>query len=637
MCCQFLLQMYAWSDSTIVLCWLSTPPAKLKTYVCNRVMDTVSRIPATHWRYVPTDCNPADVASRGATPRQLISFELWWKGPTWLLQPPSTWPARTDWRNQKDLAETKPAVLLTSPPLEDLTEAFSSYTHLKRVMSWCLRFVYNCRSTHSARTHSSKLSLRELQETETRLLQLSQGRSFKAEYTSLLSKGEVSRRSSISHLRPYMDEVGLIRVGGRLEKSALTARQKHPVILHHSDRIPKLICTQLHVDNLHVGPTALLALMSLRFHIIGFKHLTKGVSRACVRCRKVYAKTTTQLMGQLPASRVTPSSPFHHTGVDIAGPILVKRGYTRARTLEKTYICVFVCMATKAVHLEVVRDLSTEGFLAALRCFVARRGCPETLASDNGTNFIGAQKELKELYDLLNAPKTQNAVDRYCTAQHIRWTHTPARSPHFGGLWEAAVKSMKLLLTKVVGPHNLFIDELYSVTVEIEAVLNSRPLTPLDSAPDDGIEVLTPGHFLVGKALKSVPAPDLSTRSLNSLSRWNLRQRIIADFWERWSSYYITLLNSHRICHQPQRCIAVGDIVLIKDSDLFVCSWPLARVIQTQPGDDGLVRVVTVQTQKGTYRRAIHKLVPLLEEAILPPGGCSGFSPPQEEATSPSS
>ena len=259
-------------------------------------------------------------------------------------------------------------------------------------------------------------------------------------------------------------------------------------------------------------------------------------------------------------------------------------------------------------------------------------GCPETLATDNGTNFRGAPKELKDLYDLLQAPKSQNAVNRYCTTQHIKWTHTRARSPHFGGLWEAAVKSMKLLLAKVVGSHNLFIDELYSITVEIEAILNSRPLTPLDSARDDGIEVLTPGHFLVGKALKSVSPPDLSTHKYNNLSRWNLRQRIMSDFWERWSSDYLTHLNSFKKCHHPQHSIAVGDIVLVKDSDLFVRSWPLARVIQTHPGDDGLVLVVTVRTHNGTYRRAIHKLVPLLEEATFPPGGCSGSNPPQNQA-----
>ena len=307
-------------------------------------------------------------------------------------------------------------------------------------MSWCMRFVCNCRSILSARIYSSQLSLDELKSIEIRLLKLSQKRSFKTDHDSLLTTGKDLQRSSISHLRPYLDKDGLIHVGGRLEKSALAVGQKHPIILHRTDHLPKLICTQLHIDNLHVGPTALLALLSLQYHIIGVKYLSKTVSRSCVRCKNVYARTYTQLMGQLPPSRVVPTSPFHHTGADFTGPIMVKRGYTRVRTLVKTYICVFICMATKAAHLEVVRDLSSDGFLAALRCFVARRGCPETLATDNGTNFIGAQRELKDLYDLLNTPKTQDAVDRYCTAQSIKWSHTPARSPHFGGLWEAAVK-----------------------------------------------------------------------------------------------------------------------------------------------------------------------------------------------------
>ena len=421
-------------------------------------------------------------------------------------------------------------------------------------------------------------------------------------------------------------------MGGRLEKSALTTGQKHPIILHRTDRLAKLICTQLHVDNLHVGPTALLALMTLQFHVIGAKHLTKGVSRSCVRCQKVYARTNKQLMGQLPASRVIPTAPFQHTGADFAGPIMVKRGYTRARTLEKTYICVFVCMATKAVHLEVVRDLSTD---AALRCFVARRRCPSTLATDNGSNFIGAQRELKDLYDLINTPNTQNDVDRYCTAHHIQWTHTPARSPHFGGLWEAAVKSMKQLFTKVVGPHNLFMDELYSLTVEIEAALNSRPLTPLDSSPDDGIEVLMPGHFLIGRALKSIPTTNYSNRKFNFLTRWNLCQCLAADLWVRWSKEYITHLQVFTKCRYPQCSVAVNDVVLLKDTDLFIRTWPLGRVIEVHPGDDGLVRVATVKTARGIYRRAIHKLVPLLEDdSSFPPPGCSGLDPPQEEATS---
>ncbi len=195
--------------------------------------------------------------------------------------------------------------------------------------------------------------------TESKLLELSQSRSFKADKNSLLATDKVSSQSKILHLCSYLDDKGLIHVSGRLEKYNLTVEQKHPIILH---RLTKLICEQLHLDDLHVGPTALLTILSLRFHVIGAKHLIKSISRSCVCCRKVYAQTATQLMGQLQSSRVTPSSPFHHTGADFTGPIMVKRGYTCVCVLEKMYICVFVCMATKAVHLEIVRDLSSKAF-----------------------------------------------------------------------------------------------------------------------------------------------------------------------------------------------------------------------------------------------------------------------------------
>ena len=205
-----------------------------------------------------------------------------------------------DWRNQRDLSETKSVVLITTTPLENFTELFSSCTKLKRVMTRCLRFICNCRSIQKYRLSSFHLSLDELQIAETTLLKLSQSRSFKADQDSLLITDNVSSQSKISHLRPYLNDQRLIRVGGRLENSDLAVGQKHPIILHQGDHITKLICEQLHVDNFHVSPMALLAILSLQFHVIGAKHLTKSISRSCVRCRRVYARTATQFMGQLP-------------------------------------------------------------------------------------------------------------------------------------------------------------------------------------------------------------------------------------------------------------------------------------------------------------------------------------------------
>jgi len=620
-----LSNIYAWSDSTIALSWLSTPPIRLKPYVCNRVMDTIERIPSAQWRHVPTSCNPADVASRGIDIAQLLGFHLWWQGPAWLPLSQHEWPYNTDWKSKKNLSELKPVVHFAGPPQEDISERFSGYNVMLRVITWCFRFALNCRKLKSDRNLSVCLSLDELNAAETRLLTLSQDRNFKSEKTALISTGEVPRQSSLASLRPFLDPRGVMRVGGRLENARnLTQEQKHPIILHHSDRLSKLIARQAHVSNMHVGPQALLAILSLQYHIVGFKQLVKGVSNQCVPCKKAYSRTHFQVMGQLPASRVTSTSVFHHTGADFAGPLMMKRGFTRNRTLVKVYVCLFVCMATKAVHLEMVTDLTSEAFLAALRRFISRRGCPETLTTDNGSNFVGAQKELKDLYSFLNSTDTQKSTNFFCTTHHIKWIHTPARSPHFGGLWEAAVKSMKLLLFKTVKPHSLFEHELNTVLIEIEATLNSRPLIPLDSGPSDGLEVLTPGHFLIGKALKAVPVEMHLDLNLSRLKHWNLCQRIHADFWTRWVKEYLRILQRSNKWCRPQRSMKVGDIVLLKDTDLFVRSWPLGKIIKVYPGTDGYVRTATIKTEKGIYTRSITKLVLLLKEEELTSSSAPG-------------
>ena len=201
-------------------------------------------------------------------------------------------------------------------------------------------------------------------------------------------------------------------------------------------------------------------------------------------------------MGQLPADRLTPGPVFQRTGIDYAGPFIIKQGKARRPTLVKAYVSVFVSLTIKAVHLEVVSDLTTECFLAALRRFVARRGKPQVLWSDHGTNFTGANRQLKELYEFLGSQRTQSAITRFCSNQNISWKFIPEHAPHFGGVLEAAVKSFKSHPKKVVGDVRLTFEELTTVLAQIKASLNSRPLTPLPDS-DDGIDALTPGHFLL--------------------------------------------------------------------------------------------------------------------------------------------
>ena len=327
-------------------------------------------------------------------------------------------------------------------------------------------------------------------------------------------------------------------------------------------------------------------------------------------CRRVASKPRPQIMGQLPSDRLNPGPIFDYVGVDYAGPILTKSGPVRKPTITKSYVAVFVCFSTKAVHLETVTDLTTAAFIATLRRFTARRGKPSVIWSDHGTNFAGAAREIKELF---KTPETRKALSDHCSKQGIQWKFIPEQSPHFGGLWEAAVKSLKFHFRRIVGDVKVTFEEFTTIVTQIEACLNSRPLTPLPEN-SDGIEVLTPGHFIIGRPLEAIPDPNPSYQPMPVLKRWHLCQTLVRHFWQRWSSEYLGQLQRFSKWNTPSRNVQVGDIVCLREVQLFPTKWPLARIKEVHPGADGKVRVVTVQTQRGTYKRPITKIVPLIHE-----------------------
>ena len=264
-------------------------------------------------------------------------------------------------------------------------------------------------------------------------------------------------------------------MGGRLKTSSLSLSQRHPIILHGKDKLTHLLVFSKHLSLLHSGPTLLLSVIGTTLHIIGARRLVRSVCRSCITCRKASATTEAQMMGQLPQQRVTPSPAFTKTGMDFAGPFILKKGHTRRPVLVKSYVCIFVCFTTKAAHLEAVSDLTTEAFIAALKRFVSRRGLSQELFSDNGSNFIGAANDLKDFYSFLSSQPFQNSFSHFLLSQKIVWHFSPERAPHFGGLWEAAVRSTKHHLKRVVGLQRLTFEELTTLLCQIECCLNSRP------------------------------------------------------------------------------------------------------------------------------------------------------------------
>ena len=232
--------------------------------------------------------------------------------------------------------------------------------------------------------------------------------------------------------------------------------------------------------------------------------------------------------------------------------------------------------------------------------------------SDHGTNFVGANRTLKELFEFTRSQKMDETIPDFCSCEGITWRFIPERAPHFGGLWEAAVRSLKKHLSRIVGNTKLNFEELTTVLSQIEACLNSRPLGTMPHNDDDGIEVLTPGHFIIGRPIQALPDNALSYKPMPVLRRWYLCEALVRHFLERWSSEYLIGLRSYSKWKRPSRNLCQGDVVVLREDGMIPTQWPIARIIDTRQGKDGLVRVVTLKTKNGVYTRPLTKVAPLV-------------------------
>ncbi|XP_018374002.1 PREDICTED: uncharacterized protein LOC108768167 [Trachymyrmex cornetzi] len=260
-------------------------------------------------------------------------------------------------------------------------------------------------------------------------------------------------------------------------------------------------------------------------------------------------------------------------------------------------------MATKAVHIELAVDLTAEAFLNVFKRFTARRGCPADIFSDNGLNFVGAEHELSELTHLLQDKATQGKIMEYALCQSIKWHFIPPRAPHQRGLWEAAVKATKRHLVKMTKEAHLQWEELETLLIQCEAILNSRPITPISSDPRN-LTFLTPGHFLIGTPLTACPEEPVEGIPANRLSRWQIQQ-IKQQFWRRWSREYLHSLQQRNKWYASKSPIDVGQVVILMEDHAPPLSWNLGRIQELHPGEEGVTRTVTVRTAKGIYKRPI--------------------------------
>ncbi|XP_054259587.1 uncharacterized protein LOC128984305 [Macrosteles quadrilineatus] len=600
--------IYAWCDSTIVLTWIRTLPYRLKVFIANRISELQELVSPHSWNYVKSQDNPADCATRGLSPSQLVTHHLWWNGPEWLQSSPDSWPKpKFTPVIDDDTLEIRPNplnVLATTEKIKltdfDILEKYSCFRKLVNVMAYILRFIHNLQANDH---RIGRLTCQETSSAKLRIFKLIQNTSFKDDISALKKGSQCSLK--LARLSPYIDDSGIVRVGGRLKHSNLTQDAKHPVLLPKSHCAVKLLIMHYHLKHLHAGPQLLQSILSQEVWILSARSVIRSVIFKCQRCFRLKPVNKPPLMGDLPETRLKPVRPFYHTGMDYSGHFDIKVHSTRNTQRLKSYLCLFVCFATKAVHLEIVTDLSVDSFIAALKRFVSRRGLCAHLYSDCGTNYVGASKQLmKTFQNFIKESNTKDALNNFALDHSINFHFQPPAAPHQGGLWESAIKSSKYHLKRVIGDRVLTLMEIITLATQVEAVLNSRPLTALSADPSD-ISALTPGHFLIGTSLVAVPEPNLEEVPENRLNHWQTVQALHQRFWRRWHQEYLHQLQQRKKWEKPNKNLEVGDLVIIQDPRTPPLLWPLGRIVKTSPGSDGIVRVVTIKTQRGFFLTSI--------------------------------
>ncbi|XP_073961981.1 uncharacterized protein [Choristoneura fumiferana] len=608
-------RVYAWTDSQVALAWIHGDPMKWTPFVKNRVLEIIEKFDASHWFYINTKHNPADAASRGVMPEKLKSLDIWWNGPDNLkerhVKLEKGKPMDTALEKRKNIV----TMLVTDKHKNEekltLLQRYSSLDKLVRVVAYCKRWL-NIMNEEKRRYLRSYLTHEERNTALITCIRMSQEIEFSEEIEDLQNDRQLKAKSRLLSLSAFLDEDRVLRVGGRLKHADIEFIRKHPIIISKDNVLLPLLLREAHAKTLHGPPQMMITYLRSKYWLINAGNSVKRFVRTCVVCLKQNAKNREQKMGDLPAIRVKPSRPFLISGVDFAGPINVKMSKGRGAKSNKAYICLFICMCTKALHIELVSDMTTQTFLAAFRRFVSRRGHVAEMWSDHGTTFVSAEKELLNMWKqgIANIPdEFSSMLDKEGT----KWKFIPPGAPNFGGLWEAGVKSTKYHLKRIVGESTLTFEELSTVLIQIEACLNSRPLSPISDHKED-LEPLTPGHLLIGEPLVVLPSPDLKDLKINTLDRWQLTTRIVQDFWKRWQSEYLSRMQERSKWRQSMKEFEVGDLVIIKDQRYPPGHWLMGRIVKKYPGHDNITRTYDIRTISGILRRAITKLCPLLSE-----------------------
>lgn len=625
-----------WCDSTTVLKYIASENLRFKTFVANRVSLIRDNTEPSQWMYVNTELNP----SRGMPAETFKMCQNWIGGPEFLTKDRKHWPVSPDMKDiQKDDAEVKKSVCVTATnlhenPLNKLICYHSKWHCLKRAVSWMMKVKKLLQSlsahrklitsqlshhlSHEKKTEivtqrmqqfkltvkGSLLTTEDVVMAEVEIIRFCQNQCFSDELKALQRGDKLKGSSHIVKLDPVVQD-GILRVGGRLLQSALPTDAKHPVILPKDHHVSTLILRHIHKETGHCGRNYMLSRLRERFWIPQANSAVRKILSKCVPCKRISAKPGEQRMANLPPDRLTPDKPpFTNVGIDYFGPFEVKRG----RSTVKRYGVLFTCLTVRAIHIEVANTLETDSCINAFRRFVARRGQVSVVRSDNGTNLVGAEKEMREAIHRWNHSK----ISEMFMQKGITWMFNPPTGSHFGGIWERQIRSVRKILNHILKQQPLDDECLHTLMCEVEAIVNGRPITRVSSDPND-LEALSPNHLLLLKGQPVLPPGLFDRADLYGKRRWKQVQYLSDIFWKRWTKEYLPLLQERQKWTVTRRNLKPGDVVLIVDDSAPRSSWLMGKVERTLFDSKGFVRRVFVKTKSSILERPIHKLCVLLE------------------------
>ena len=538
----------------------------------------------------------------------VISKNRWINGPDFLWKPESRWPVQPTAQMQ----DNDPEIKRESQAFFSLTDAgtncvnqlleyFSSWYRLKKFVAWILRYREKLKQSSKRRREGLALvqdfpedrtydpfSVDEIDRAEKEILKFVQRQSFEEELSRLEEqevngssdlksakerKPLIKKTSAIYKLDP-MKVGGLLYVGGRLRQASIPYPAKHQIILPNKHHVVDLIVRYYHLMSGHSGLEHVLSMVRGKFWILKARTAVRKVVIDCFDCKRRQAPLGKQKMADLPTDRVTPAKPpFTFVGIDCFGPFLVRRG----RSLVKRYGVLFTCMSIRAIHLEVSQSLDTDSFINAMRRFVARRGQPEEVRSDNGGNFVRGEKELREAIEGWN----QHKIGEFLLQQNVKWTFNPPGGSHHGGVWERCIRTVRKVMGALTKEQILDEEGLVTLMCEVESIVNGRPVTKVSDDPKD-LEALTPNHLLLLRSGPSLPPGFFQKDEIYSRKRWRQIQYLADIFWRRWIKEYLPSLQERQKWNRPRRNFVIGDIVLVADVNCPRSCWPLARIVDVQ-------------------------------------------------------